>query len=136
MTYLLDTDILSDRMKPRPSATLAARLAVVPSGDIATSSITLGELLFGALRNASARLDLVEKIETFISQPLPILPFDEPAARQYGRVRAELERRGTPLADPDLRIACIALAQGLAVVTGNVRHFAKVPGLRVENWFE
>ena len=57
-----------------------------------------------------------------------------PAARRYGEVRTELERRGTPLGDADLRIAAIALARGLTVVTGNIRHFQRVPGLQVENW--
>ena len=65
-----------------------------------------------------------------------MLPFDEAAARRYGEVRAELERRGTPLGDGDLRIGSIALAQGLTLVTGNVRHFWRIPGLMVENWLE
>lgn len=65
---------------------------------------------------------------------LPVLPFDASAARRYGEVRAELERRGTPIGDADLRIASIALDRDLTVVTGNVRHFEKVPGLAVENW--
>jgi tRNA(fMet)-specific endonuclease VapC len=63
-----------------------------------------------------------------------VLPFDRPAAETYGRLRAELERAGTPLSEPDLRIASIALTHDLTVVTGNVRHFARVSGLRVENW--
>ena len=52
----------------------------------------------------------------------------------YGRLRAELERNGRPLAEPDLRIAAIALARELTLVSGNARHFGRVPGLRVENW--
>src|SRR3989304_4401924 len=68
--------------------------------------------------------------------PLPALPSAAPAPRRYGEVRAELERRGTPIGDADLRIASIALDRDLTVVTGNVRHFEKVPGLPVENWLE
>ena len=78
--------------------------------------------------------DLLDRIETRLLPELPVLPFDASAARRYGEVRAELERRGTPLGDADLRIAAIALARGLTVVTGNVRHFQRVPGLPVENW--
>ncbi len=63
-----------------------------------------------------------------------MVPFDEAAARRYGALRAYLERQGTPLADADLRIAAIALVRGLVMVTGNVRHFQRVPGLVVENW--
>jgi tRNA(fMet)-specific endonuclease VapC len=63
-----------------------------------------------------------------------ILPFDDTAAGVYGALRAQLERQGTPLAEPDLRIAAVALANDLILVTGNVRHFARVPGLPIENW--
>jgi tRNA(fMet)-specific endonuclease VapC len=65
---------------------------------------------------------------------LAVLPFDAAAARICGGLRAELERRGSPIGDADTRIASIALANGLTVVTGNVRHFQRVPELSVENW--
>ena len=65
-----------------------------------------------------------------------MLPFDSQAARRYGKVRAELEHVGTPLGDADLRIGAIALSHRLAVVTGNVRHFQRIPRLDVENWLE
>ena len=93
-----------------------------------------GELLYGAQRRGPQADDLLDRIETRLLPELPVLPFDASAARRYGEVRAELERRGTPLGDADLRIAAIALARGLTVVTGNVRHFQRVPGLPVENW--
>jgi tRNA(fMet)-specific endonuclease VapC len=63
-----------------------------------------------------------------------ILPFDEGSAEVYGRLRADLEKNGTPLNEPDLRIASIAMHHGLIVITGYVKHFSKVPGLGVENW--
>ena len=65
-----------------------------------------------------------------------ILPFDELAAEAYARVRAELERQGSPLALADLMIASVALVHDLTVVTGNVSHFARVRGLAVENWLQ
>ncbi len=61
-------------------------------------------------------------------------PFHRLAAETYGRLRAGLERAGTPLSEPDLRSAAIALSRDRAAVTSNVRHFARVPGLQVENW--
>ena len=67
---------------------------------------------------------------------MPLLPFDESAAEEYGRLRAYLEAQGTPIGHPDTQIAAIALANDLTVVTGNVRHFQRVPGLAVENWLE
>lgn len=136
MMYLLDTDILSNLLKRTPSTTLIAKLASVPAERRFTSSVTLGELVFGAHRLETRANILLEQIDRILLPYRPVLPFDADAARRYGEVRAELERRGTPLADADLRIAAIALSQGLTVVTGNVRHFQRVPGLPVENWLE
>ena len=130
--YLLDTDILSDQMKRLPSANLRAKIVSVPAHLQFTSSITLGELIFGAKKKASHRL--MRQVEERVMSNLPVLPFDADAARHYGETRAELERRGTRIDDADLRIASIALARRLIVVTGNTRHFERVPDLSVENW--
>ena len=130
--YLLDTDVLSNLMKRKPSVRLQARVAAVPAEAQFSSSITLGELMFGAKKKGSRRL--VQEVEDRVASYLPMLPFDADAARRYGDIRAELERRGTPIGDADLRIASIALARGLTVVTGNTKHFARVPDLVLENW--
>ncbi len=134
MTYLLDTDILSNLLKRVPSATLIAKLASIPVEQQFTSSITLGELIYGAYRQRTRTDALLEQIENTLLPNLLVLPFNDAAARRYGEVRAQLERQGTPLADADLRIGAIALARGFTVVTGNVRHLQRVPGLVVENW--
>jgi tRNA(fMet)-specific endonuclease VapC len=99
-----------------------------------TSSITLGELYYGARRLRDRAQTLLPRIEALATARAAILPFDTGAARQYGDLRAEREYRGTPIGDADLRIAAIALTRGLVVVTANTRHFARVPGLSVENW--
>lgn len=133
--YLLDTDILSNLMKRSPSTILIAKLASIPVDQQFTSSVTLDELVYGAHRLSPGRTDvLLEQLERTLLPNLPILPFDAAAAYQYGEVRAQLERQGTPLGEADLRIAAIALAHGFVVVTGNIRHFQRVPGLAVENW--
>ena len=133
--YLLDTDILSNLMKRAPASALVARVALVPPEDQFTSSVTLGELLYGAHRS-SRTAALLERIEETLLPELPILPFDAAAARRYGEIRAELERRGTPIGDADTRVASIALSQRLTVVTGNERHFQQVQGLEIENWLQ
>ena len=133
--YLLDTDILSNLMRRAPAITLVARLARVSPEDQFTSSVTLWELLYGAHRS-SRTAALMERIEETLLPELPILPFDAAAARRYGELRAELERRGTPIGDADTRVASIALSRGLKVVTGNERHFQQVPGLEIENWLK
>ena len=132
--YLLDTDILSNLLKRTPSTALIAKLESVPVEHQFTSSITLGELFYGAHRLRERAGLLLERLDRTLPPNLPALPFDAAAARRYGEVRAELERNGTPLGDADLRIGAIALAHSLIVVTGNVRHFRRIPGLLVENW--
>ncbi|MDE2989993.1 MAG: PIN domain-containing protein [Chloroflexota bacterium] len=132
--YLLDTDVLSNLLKRAPSMALITKLAAVPAESQFTSSITLGELLYGARRMGPLADQLLTQIETRLLPELPVLPFDAAAARRYGAIRCELEQRGTPIGDADLRIAAIALARGLTVVTGNERHFRRVPDLSVENW--
>ena len=132
--YLLDTDVLSNLLKRAPSMALITKLATVPAEAQFTSSITLGELLYGARRRGPLADHLLAQIETRLLSELPVLPFDAAAARRYGEVRSVLEQRGTPVGDADSRIAAIALARGLTVVTGNERHFRRVPDLSVENW--
>ncbi len=132
--YVLDTDTLSNLMKRSTSPTLVAKLATVPVEAQFTTSITLGELLYGAYRRSEHSSVLLARIETVLTANLPILPFDAAAARLYGPLRADLERMGTPLAEADLRIAAITLAENLTLITGNIRHFQRVPGLRIENW--
>lgn len=132
--YLLDTDILSHLLRRAPSTTLVTKLASVPPEQQFTSSITLGEMVYGAYRLKERAGVLLQRLDETLLPNLPILPFDASAARRYGEVRAELERRGTLIGDADLRIASIALTHDLTVVTANVRHFQKVPGLAVENW--
>ncbi|HEY8476786.1 MAG TPA: PIN domain-containing protein [Chloroflexota bacterium] len=98
--------------------------------------MTLGELIYGAHRLRERTTILIQRLSEVLLPNLPVLPFDASAARCYGEIRAELERQGTPLGDGDLRIAAIALDRGLTVVTGNIRHFRRVPNLTVENWME
>ncbi len=134
--YLLDTDILSNLMKRSPSSALVAKVAGVPPEQQFTSSITLGELVYGAHRLRARTPILIQKIEDSLLPNLPVLSFDSTAARRYGEIRAELERLGIPIGDADMRIAAIALSRGLRVVTGNERHFRRVPELEIENWLE
>ena len=130
--YLYDTDTLSNVMKPEPSSRLLARMAGLPSERQFTTTITVGEMVYGAHRSSGVDR-YMRKIETLLRQTT-ILPFDRLSAEIYGRIRAELDSAGTPLAEPDLRIAAIAMSREFTVVTGNVRHFERVPGLKVDNW--
>lgn len=130
--YCFDTDILSAVIRRDPPLSLIRRLAATPPGEQSTTSITLGELLYGVAKRGSPAL--AERVRDLIASAGTILPFDDIAAERYGALRAALERDGRRLAEPDLRIASISLARDLTLVTANTRHFARVPGLRVENW--
>ncbi len=132
--YCFDTDTLSAVLKRDPPLDLIRKLAAVPPEDQFTTAINLGELMYGAAK--ARRGDLVERIREIITTRVAVLPFDEHAAEYYGPLRAELESKGRALHEADLRIASIALVADLVVVTGNVRHFKRVPELKVENWLE
>ena len=130
--YCFDTDVLSAVLRKSPALHVIRRLALVSPEAQFTTSINLGELLYGAARKGSA--ELVDRVREVVRRAQIVLPFDEAAAEVYGALRARLERSGKRLDEPDLRIASIALANDLTLVTGNVRHFSRVPDLRVENW--
>jgi len=130
--YCFDTDVLSAVVRRDPPLHLIRRLARTPPNEQCTTAITLGELLYGVEKRGSPTL--AERVHALIASAGSILPFDEIAARDYGQLRADLERNGRRVAEPDLRIAAIALARDATLVTGSVRHFARIPGLRIENW--
>ena len=131
--YLLDTDALSQIIKKDPSIAFIRKLASIEPERQFTSSITVGELVYGAHKSGRPEY-FIEKLEKLVWPNIHILPFDEESAKVYGRLRAGLEKKGTPLTEPDLRIASIAMHHGLIVITGNLKHFSKVPGLRLEHW--
>ena len=108
------------------------RLAVIPASCQFTTAITYGELLYGAEKRGSS--SLADRVRGLLAHAVTILPFDDAAAVRYGSLRASLESEGTPLDEPDLRIAAIALSRSLILVTGNVRHFDRVDGLEIQNW--
>ncbi len=128
---VLDTDIVSDLMRPRPAPQLVERLAETAASEQATTAITIGELAYGARR--VDRPELYERAMRLLADVL-VLPFDRDAAERYGSIRSELERGGERLPDPDLRIAATTLVHGAVLITGNVRHFERIPGLSCENW--
>jgi tRNA(fMet)-specific endonuclease VapC len=127
--YMLDTDISSYIIKRRP-ATLVDKFE--KHGDtLNVSVITAAELRFGAEK--AARPKLAELVEAFLDR-LAILDWTDEVTPHYARIRSELERSGRPIGNMDLLIASHAVAQGMTVVTNNLKHFSNVPGLNVELW--
>jgi len=133
VTYLLDTNACIAVINGRP-ANVRDRLTKAMAGGeiIAASTITLYELWYGVAK--SARVDAnSERLAVFLA-PIETVPFDEEDARFAGKVRAELERAGTPIGAYDCMIAGQALRHDAMLVTANVREFERVPRLRWENW--
>ena len=130
LAYLLDTDICIHALKKRNAKLMEA--FTTHDGRMAVSDVTLYELYYGAERyeDPSARITVIENF----AARLEVLPFDTRAALHAGNIRATLERQGQMIGAYDLMIAAIARAQGLVLVTGNVREFERVEGLRVERW--
>jgi tRNA(fMet)-specific endonuclease VapC len=130
---LLDTDVISNLMRSAPPATLIRRFATLAPDAAFTSAISVSELVYGAHRSSRTG-EILRRLEERVWPNVTVLPFDRDAAEVHGRVRAALEREGPPLPEPDLRIAAIALARSLTLITSNIRRFGRVPGLRVEDW--
>ncbi len=129
---LLDTNICIYLINARPQQVLA-RFRQHRLGEIGISSIVAAELAFGVTKSGSERN--LRALEMFLA-PLELLSFDERCVWAYGRVRADLERRGEPIGALDTMIAAHALAADATLVTNNLREFSRVPGLRLENWAE
>lgn len=130
LTYMLDTNICIDVMKTYPQNLREKFNALAEQ--LCISSITLGELHYGAEKSARRELNLMA-IEQFVAR-LDVLAFGNKAAAHYGQVRAELERAGTPCGPHDMQIGAHARSEGLIVVTNNRKEFDRMSGLRVENW--
>ena len=131
---LLDTNVLSEAVRKRPVLAVMKALRALRPEERFASEITRYELRVGA-----ARLDdggrLWQRIQQDVLPLVRWLPFDEPAALAAADIGAALKRRGEMVEATDLFIAATALVHGLIVSTRNVRHFERVPGLVVENWF-
>jgi tRNA(fMet)-specific endonuclease VapC len=130
MRYLLDTNALSDLVR-HPDGQIADGIRQVGQENVVTSLVVSAEIWFGLSRTPSARLSA--QVDAVLGA-IEILPLESPADRIYGQLRADLQRKGRPIGANDLFIAAHALALDCTLVTDNMREFARVPDLRVENW--
>lgn len=131
MRYLLDTNICVLLIRQK-SQTVLQKLTQHPLADIAVSAITVAELRYGVAKSTQPAQNR-QALDYFLL-PLTILPFDEGVATIYGEVRVYLETQGTPIGAIDTLLAAQAVSHKLIFVTNNVREFARVPGLSVEDW--
>jgi tRNA(fMet)-specific endonuclease VapC len=128
VAFLFDTDALSEVLKKRPESAYVVWLRTVPREEQFTSAVVIAELYKGAYRSDRVAFH-VGNIERRVLPAVTVLPFDVAVARIYGELEAQLRKSGSPLADADLQIAATAIHHGLDLVTGNLRHFARISGL-------
>ena len=131
MSYLLDTDTCSYIMRSRTGA-LWDRLDQLPEQSAAISVITLGELQFGITLKPLA-IRIAAQLGKLL-RCLPVLSLTPETCLHYARIRSHLQRKGTPIGPNDLWIASHAMAHKLTLVTRNTREFARVDGLKLEDW--
>ena len=131
MRYMLDTNICIYVIKHKPE-TVFQKLQNINPEEVCISSVTYAELVHGVEKSAA-----VEKNRLALSMLLAnmeILDFDVDAADCYGKIRAVLEKKGTPIGPLDMMITAHAQSLGYTVVTNNVKEFSRVSALRIENW--
>jgi tRNA(fMet)-specific endonuclease VapC len=130
MSYLLDTDTFIYWMKDTPS--VVSNILRSGLDTVAGSVISKAELFFGAFNSVQVEHNVkaVRKLARIVS----FLPLDDLAQEFFGKIKAELRRSGLPLEDSDILIAATALSTHRILVTNNIRHFSRIPGLKIETW--
>ena len=129
MSHILDTNICSAHFR-RPGG-LSHRF-VQYGGGLHISTVVLGELISGA-HHLDDPVPLLEKIDDLLID-VGVLDYDRAAAVRFGEVRGELLRQGISVPTADLMIAATALVHDFTLVTHNTVDFARIPGLRLEDW--
>ena len=131
--YLLDSNVLVAALKGEPPS-LLSRLAGLSTDRLCLSSIVLGELLTGAEKSREAARNKADVAR--LIHGMEILTFGTDDAAAYARIRAALQKKGTPIGPLDNLIAAQAVTRGLVVVTANLGEFSRVPDLSSENWLK
>ena len=133
MRYMLDTNICIYTIKHKPEKVFQ-RLQEIDPEDICVSSVTYAELVHGVEKSAAVEKNRLALLMLLAN--IEILNFDVDAADCYGKIKADLDKKGTPIDPLDMMIAGHAMSMGYAVVTNNVKEFSGVQGLILENWTE
>lgn len=131
MKYLIDTNICIYLMNQYPPEVLE-KFRKIGVGGIAISSVTVSELYYGAQKSGKIKQN-IRRIEEFL-YPFDVLPYDESASKEYGKIRAYLEKKGQVIGPLDMLIAAHALSQSLILITNNIKEFRRIKSLMVENW--
>lgn len=133
MKYFLDTNVCIYILKGIYPSVFNKLLSHHPT-EIKIPAIVKAELIYGATKSNKSEENL-QNITNFLL-PFEIVPFDDTASVIYGEIRAELEKKGTPIGPNDLIIASVVLAEQGILITNNVKEFIRIPQLHIENWVE
>ncbi|GAG39619.1 unnamed protein product [marine sediment metagenome] len=129
--YMLDTNICIYIINKKPVKILQ-RLQTKKLFDIAISSITLSELEYGVNKSLKIEQNKIALFQFLL--PIEIISYNGTAARTYGKIRAQLEKKGQPIGAMDILIGAHALSLNSILVTNNEKEFRKIPELKIENW--
>lgn len=133
MKYVLDTNAVSALMKGEPI--VLGRIRKVSKSAVLLPQPVIAEIAYGIERlSRSKRRQALRERFDWILQELARVPWTDAVSEKFGVIKAALERRGQRIEDIDAAIAAHALAEDAVLVTANVRHLARVPGLKVEDW--
>jgi tRNA(fMet)-specific endonuclease VapC len=137
LKYLLDTNVLSEPLRPVPNVGVTRRLKK-HRDQVATAAPVWHELVYGLslLGPSRRRTAIKEYLESVIEPTLTILPYDSAAAKWHGQERARLQKDGRTPPFTDGLIAAVAVVHGLVLVTDNVVDYESFDGLRIENWID
>jgi len=135
LRYLLDTNIISEPLRPIPNQTVLDHL-MEHQAEIAIASVVWHELWYGCYRlpTSTKRTVIEAYLKDVVARAIPILPYDQRAALWHAEERARLAGIGRPLPFADGQIAAIALTNDLSLVTFNHDDFASFSGLHIEDW--
>jgi tRNA(fMet)-specific endonuclease VapC len=131
--YLFDTNAISEALRPRPNEDYVMWLAELPREEQYTSSVVIGEMYAGAYA-CKAAAKWLERIEQRVLPTMTVLSFDITTAQAYGKIRAHLRQSGQLIDEADMMIAATALRHDLTIVTANVSHFTRIPGLSIHSF--
>lgn len=137
LSYLLDSNILSEPSRPNPNLNVQSRLQT-HRYDVCTAAPVLHEMRYGLARmpDGKRKWELTQYLEQAVSQPLSILPYDHEAALWHAEERARLVSQGRTPAFIDGQIAAISIVNNMILVTRNTHDFEEFADLTMENWFE
>jgi tRNA(fMet)-specific endonuclease VapC len=131
MLYMLDTDTCIYIIKRKPPDVIR-RFQKIRILNIGISSITLSELMYGAIKSANPDQNQLALAQ--FAAPLEIFPYGDDAAQYYGDLRSYLEKKGTPIGSLDMLITAHALSLSCILVTNNEKEFSRIPNLKTKNW--